>query len=222
MGKEWNAHRPLNNITGLGTNLLETPRILFSVAVLAKAGIRQVMVGAGPECVARLHALIGDGDRIGTEISYLVIESDSSIETALHAANRYIANASVLLATPQVCCLNFNLDSIITNARNTISSFRMRCAESDAITTRPDLLHLGNGVLIRLYREAGHISRGTIEVDQLRRALMSRFKYLDVDLTDRCMFVNLENDITIDSSLLNEAALQDLLDHERQEGGSVE
>ncbi len=217
IGKEANAHLPLQNIEGLSPGLLETPRILFSVAVMVKAGLRQILIGARPECVARLHALIGAGQHIGAEVSYLLLEPDSTIEQALHAANRYIANASVLLATPGVCCLNFHLERTALISGNAIASFRMRSGEQDAMHTRPDLLLLGKGALIRLNREAERSVHGSTEVDQLRRALMARFKYQDVDLTAHCVFANFVNDIKIDSSRLNEAALQTLLTADSQQ-----
>ncbi len=210
-GKQSNADLPFNQVAGFGPALLEVPRIRFSLAVMSKAGIKQVMIGASPKCVAALHARFGSGTCVGVDLSYLLLEPDSSIEHALYCAGRYFANSDVLLATPGVCCINFDLARIGFRSGNTISSFRMHNSVNGVRETRPNLLLLGRGVLIRLKRHEQRSIRESTEVDQLRRALMTRFKFADIDLRDQCMFANLKSGISIDPSNLSEAAVLELL-----------
>jgi len=211
-GEAANAHLPPQGVDGLGDWLQTVPRVRFGVAVMVKAGVRQLMIGAPPHCIAQLHAVLGDGNQVGGEISYLLLESDSSIEKALLDANRYVARSSLLVAMPSLCCSDFHLKCIELEASHWITSFRMRDAANGAVAVRPALLHLGNGTLLRLKREAERASHvGSTDLDQFRRAIMSRFKYRDLDLTDQCVSANLSSGLAIDPSLLSEQQLFSLL-----------
>ncbi|MYD77396.1 MAG: hypothetical protein F4239_00300 [Gammaproteobacteria bacterium] len=210
-GHASNPHLPLDEVSGLGADLLNTPRIRFPLAVMEKAGVRQVIIAAKPEDIAEMHVILGDGRHIGVNVSYLMLECDSSIELTLSSANRFIAKSSVLLVSSDVCCTNFQLPDSGSISPQTVLSFRMQNGAVNPQGERPEMLIIGSSVLNRLRRQTTDLSRGAKDVDQLRRACMSRFKYQDVDLTQTCTFVNLKKGITIDNSLMSESAQRSLL-----------
>ena len=206
------AHLPLAKLRGLSPALRDLPRVRFTLALMATAGVKQVMIATGPESIAELHARFGDGKGIGVALSYQLLAPDSCIETALMGAHRYFAGSAVILATPGVCCINFNLACLGLSSGSLIASFTMRNGVSESNATRPDLLFLGHGVLNRLKRETGKSATGSFEVDPFRRALMSRYKYLNVDLSHQCVFANLKEDVSINPSELSEGDMMELVD----------
>ncbi len=207
-GEESRAHLPPKKVSGLSEALRETPRIRFALAVMVNAGVRQVMIGASAEDVAALHGLLGNGLQIGADLSYLALDSDSSIEQALSCAHRYIANSAVLLAASGVFCTGFTLPDSSRSPRSGITSFRMRNGMIGAAGTRPDLLLIGNGALLRLRRQAGDGAQGSADIDHLRRSCLTRFKMIDVDLTGQCAFANLSKRSAIDAELVRNSAVQ--------------
>ena len=211
VGHASNPHLPLEDVSGLGADLLDTPRIRFPLAVMEKAGVRQVIIAAKPEDIAEMHVILGDGRHVGVNVSYLMLECDSSIELALSGANQFIAKSSVLLVSSDVCCTNFQLPYSGNISAQAVLSIRMLNGAVAPQGERPEMLMIGSSVLNRLRRQTTNPNRGAKDVDQLRRACMTRFKYQDVDLTQTCTFVNLRKGVTIDKSLMSESALQALL-----------
>lgn len=211
VGHASNPHLPLEGISGLGADLLNTPRIRFPLAVMEKAGIRQAIIAAKPEDIAEMLVILGDGRHVGVNVSYLMLECGSSIELALSSANQFIAKSSVLLVSSDVCCTNFQLPDSGSISSQAVLSIRMLNGAVDTQGERPEMLIIGSSVLNRLRRQTADLSRGAKDVDQLRRACMTRFKYQDVDLTQVCTFVNLKKGMTIDNSLMSESALRTLL-----------
>ncbi len=210
-GHASNPHLPLEDVSGLGADLLGTPRIRFPLAVMEKAGVRQVIIAAKPEDIAEMHVILGDGRHFGVNVSYLMLECDSSIELALRSANQFIAKSSVLLVSSDVCCTNFQLPDTGSISPQAVLSIRMLNGAVDPQGERPEMLIIGSSVLNRLRRQTTELSRGAEDVDQLRRTCMTRFKYQDDDLTQTCTFVNLKKGVTIDNSLMSESALRALL-----------
>ena len=210
-GHASNPHLPLEDVSGLGADLLNTPRIRFPLAVMEKAGIHQVIIAAKPEDIAEMHVILGDGRHVGVNVSYLMLECDSSIELALSNANQFIAKSPVLLVSSDVCCTNFQLSDSGSISAQAVLSVKMLNGSLDAHGERPEMLIIGSSVLNRLRRHIANLSRGAKDVDQLRRACMTRFKYQDVDLTQTCTFVNLKKGVTIDNSLMSTSALRTLL-----------
>ena len=210
-GHASNPHLPLEDVSGLGADLLNTPRIRFPLAVMEKAGVRQVIIAAKPEDIAEMNVILGDGRHVGVGVSYLMLECDSSIELALSSANQFIAKSSVLLVSSDVCCTNFQLPHSGSISPQAVLSTRMLNGAVDTQGERPEMLIIGNSVLNRLRRQTTDPNRGAKDVDQLRRACMTRFKYQDVDLTQECTFVNLKEGVTIDNSLMSASALRALL-----------
>ncbi len=210
-GNASNPHLPLEGVSGLGADLLDTPRIRFPLAVMEKAGIRQTIIAAKPEDIAEMHMILGDGRHVGVNISYLMLECDSSIELALSSANQFIAKSSVLLVSSDICCTNFQLPDSGSISSQAVLSIRMLNGAVDTQGERPEMLIIGSSVLNRLRRQTTDLSRGAKDVDQLRRACMTRFKYQDVDLTQASTFVNLKKGVKIDNSLMSESALRALL-----------
>lgn len=211
VGQASNPHLLLEDVSGLGADLLNIPRIRFPLAVMEKAGVRQVIIAAKPEDIAEMHVILGDGRDVGVNVSYLMLESDSSIELALVSANQFIAKSSVLLVSSDVCCTNFQLPEFGSISPQAVLSIRMLNGAVDPQGERPEMLIIGSSVLNRLRRQTTNPNRGAKDVDQLRRACITRFKYQDVDLTQTCTFVNLKKGVTIDNSVMSESALRALL-----------
>ena len=176
---------------------------------MARAGIRQVMIGASPEDIADLRALLDSDKRFG-QVSFLMLDDDVAIDTALLEANRFVATSHLLFAKAGIYCTNFHLDKALFRHPKGIVSFRMKSALLDRSESRPELLLLGNSVLLRLRRESAKTGGRFFEVDQLRRSCMTRFKYHDVNLAEQCVFAMANDDVTIDSRVLSEKAVLEL------------
>lgn len=211
LGEGSGAHLPSERRTGCSGALAQTPRILFTLAVMKWAGIRQVMIGATPDDVAALHRLLDGGAEFGVQISYLILERDSSVENSLNSANRFIADSALLVATAGIFCTNFELSQVWLKSASSVVSFRMRSGALDEDESRPGLLLIGKSALVKLQRQLADSGNSSTNVDQLRRSCMSRLKYSDISLTDRSVCINFNKTNEIDTSKISEAEILELL-----------
>ena len=211
LGECTEVHLPSKHISNRSEALAHIPVISYTLAVMKQAGIRQVMIGATPENVAALHRLLDGGGEDGIEVSFLLLDGDCSVENALTRANRFIADSALLLATAGVFCTNFELFQGWLKSGSSVASFRMRSGAPDGDESRPDLLLLSNRALNKLRRQAVDSGNVSTDVDQLRRSCMTRLKYSDVNLADRCVCINLNEASEIDTSTISEAEILKLL-----------
>ena len=207
LGECTEVHLPSKHFSSRSEALAQVPVIAFTLAVMKQAGIRQVMIGATPENVAALHRLLDGGGDYGIQVSFLLLESDCSVANALNRANRFVADSALLVAAAGVFCTNFELFQGWLKSGSSFASFRMRSGAADGDESRPDLLLLSNRALNKLRRQAVDSGNASADVDQLRRSCMTRFKYSDINLADRCVCINLSESGEIDTSTVSEAEI---------------
>ena len=178
---------------------------------MARAGVKQVMISAVPAMATKLHALIGDGQQMGLQVSYLLAEEGLPVEHALRQASQFFADSAVLLAEANLCCTNFELPHSVRTKATTVTCFRMQNAEKNQQSIYPGMLLLGNGALTRLRQSALQNRILASDVDELRRSSMGQIRHIDLDLRAHCVFAHLVDTATIDDAVLSNADLRQLV-----------
>lgn len=77
--------------------IYDKPMIYYPLSVLLLAGIKEILVISTPHDVAGYKELLGDGSRIGVEISYEVQEQPRGLAEAFIIGEQFIGNDSVCL-----------------------------------------------------------------------------------------------------------------------------
>jgi glucose-1-phosphate thymidylyltransferase len=77
--------------------IYDKPLIYYPLSVLLLANIREILLISTPEDIPCYQKLLGDGSRIGTEISYQVQEKPRGIAEAFILGERFIDGGSVCL-----------------------------------------------------------------------------------------------------------------------------
>ncbi len=75
----------------------DKPTIYYPLSTLMIAGIREILIISTPRDVPMIRSLLGDGRKIGIEISYAVQEKPDGIAQAFLIADEFIRGSSVCL-----------------------------------------------------------------------------------------------------------------------------
>ena len=75
----------------------DKPMIHYPLSTLMLAGIRDILIISTPEDLPRFEELLGDGARIGLELSYMVQEEPQGLADAFRVGKEFIGNDSVCL-----------------------------------------------------------------------------------------------------------------------------
>ncbi len=75
----------------------DKPTIYYPLSTLMIAGIREIMIISTPRDVPMIRSLLGDGKKLGLEISYAVQEKPDGIAQAFVIADEFIRGSSVCL-----------------------------------------------------------------------------------------------------------------------------
>ena len=77
--------------------IYDKPMIYYPLAVLMRAGIREILIISTPDDTPRFEALFGDGHDLGIEITYAVQPSPDGLAQAFIIGEEFIGNDSVAM-----------------------------------------------------------------------------------------------------------------------------
>jgi glucose-1-phosphate thymidylyltransferase len=94
----------------------DKPLTYYPLSVLMLSGIRQIMLIARPEDIDAYRRLLGDGDRIGIEITYAVQEEPRGVADAFLIAGRFIEGEQCAVALGDNIFFGHRLRHILARA----------------------------------------------------------------------------------------------------------
>src|SRR5271154_3318219 len=77
--------------------IYDKPMIYYPLSLLMLAGIRDILIISTPRDVPMMEALLGDGSRLGVNISYKVQPKPGGIAQAFIVGEEFIDNSPVCL-----------------------------------------------------------------------------------------------------------------------------
>ena len=77
--------------------IYDKPMIYYPLSTLMLAGIRDILIISTPEDTPRFEQLMGDGEKLGINISYKIQPSPEGLAQAFILGENFIGNDSVCL-----------------------------------------------------------------------------------------------------------------------------
>ncbi|WP_150246404.1 sugar nucleotidyltransferase [Nocardiopsis quinghaiensis] len=87
-----------NSISKQLVPVYDKPMVYYPLATLMQAGVREILVISAPSALPLFTELLGDGRRLGLELSYLPQEEPRGIAEALVLGERHLGGAPAALA----------------------------------------------------------------------------------------------------------------------------
>ena len=100
--------------------IYDKPLVYYPLSMLLLAGIREILVISTPEDIGNYEALLGDGKKIGVEISYKVQETPRGLADAFILGEEFIGDDSVCLILGDNVFYGQNMTSILRRAMDNL------------------------------------------------------------------------------------------------------
>ena len=97
--------------------IYDKPLIYYPLSTLLLAGIKEILIISSPEAIGLYEELLGDGKRIGIEISYKVQDTPRGLADAFILGEEFIGNDSVCLVLGDNVFYGQNLTRVLDRAK---------------------------------------------------------------------------------------------------------
>ncbi len=101
--------------------IYDKPLVYYPLSVLLLAGIKDILIISTPEDVPVYEKLLGNGDRIGVEISYKIQEKPRGLADAFILGEAHIGDDSVCLILGDNVFYGQDMTRVLQNAMNHIN-----------------------------------------------------------------------------------------------------
>lgn len=195
LGRWSRAFEPLSN-----QEFAAIPPILYSLQFLISQGISKILICATPHDAAEIHSMLADL-LWDAEISYLLAEKDSNVTDAIELAAEFFEQSAMLLMGAGVYCSARGLsDRLKSNfkGRRGATAFRLRSGMTGEDWMIPEMLLLD----VRTRNMLASVQAGSIE--ELRKRCLTSVKYAEVQLPDRCFYLDLVDGVSVRMSALSD------------------
>ncbi len=97
--------------------IYDKPLIYYPLSTLLLAGIKEILIISSPEAIGLYEDLLGDGKRIGVEISYKIQDTPRGLADAFILGEEFIGNDSVCLVLGDNVFYGQNLTKVLERAK---------------------------------------------------------------------------------------------------------
>ncbi|MBQ3416804.1 MAG: glucose-1-phosphate thymidylyltransferase RfbA [Ruminococcus sp.] len=96
--------------------IYDKPMIYYPLSILLLAGIREILIISTPEATPMYRELLGDGKRIGVELSYKVQDTPRGLADAFILGEEFIGDDSVCLILGDNIFYGQNMTAVLNEA----------------------------------------------------------------------------------------------------------
>ena len=135
-----NAWQPLND--SVPAEIKHLSPVEFTICMCAALGAGSLMVAGTVESIPNYQKILGDGEKFGLKISYLLMHSDENTAQAVLSAEEFLANAPVLVASAGLCCYGPDLKKFVSVQRDVVN-FSFGCESPKSSFPPCEMFYLG-------------------------------------------------------------------------------
>ena len=100
--------------------IYDKPMIYYPLSTLMLAGIRDILIISTPEDTPRFEQLMGDGEKLGINISYKIQPSPEGLAQAFILGENFIGNDSVCLVLGDNIFYGHGLSKLLLKGTNIV------------------------------------------------------------------------------------------------------